>query len=246
MEINLKLGKRLNPEAWPWENVREMFNAMLATTIAGMTFEELRDKGFAYDIVEYKKYEKGSLRPDKKPGFNTPTGKVELYSTVFEKCGLDPLPYFEEPPESPVATPEVAKEYPLILTTGARIGAFFHSEHRQIPSLRQMHPDPITEVHPETARKLGIKDGDWVWIESPRGRVKQKAQLFSDMEPNIVHAEHGWWFPELPGEEPWLHGLRESNINVCMDDDPEICNTLTGAFPLRTALCKIYKVKTYS
>ena len=152
-EINLELGKRLNPEAWPWKNVREMFDAMLKPT--GMTFEELRDRGFAYDTFEYKKYEKGLLRPDKKAGFNTPTGKVELYSTVFEKCGLDALPYFEEPPESPVSTPEIAKEYPLILTTGARTWGFFHSEHRQIPSLRQMNPDPITEIHPRDGGKAG-------------------------------------------------------------------------------------------
>jgi anaerobic selenocysteine-containing dehydrogenase len=92
---------------------------------------------------------------------------------------------------------------------------------------------------------LGIEAGDWVWIETPRGRVRQKVQLFDGMEENIVHAEHGWWFPELPGEEPWLHGVWESNINVLIDDDPEVCNELTGAYPLRTALCKVYEVKEY-
>jgi anaerobic selenocysteine-containing dehydrogenase len=100
MEITLELGQRLNPKAWPWPNVREMFNSMIKPT--GMTFEELRQSGFAYDAFEYRKCERGLLRPDRIPGFNTSTGKVELYSTVFEKCGLDPLPYFEEPPESPL------------------------------------------------------------------------------------------------------------------------------------------------
>ena len=81
----------------------------------------------------------------------TPTGKVELYSTIFEGCGLDPLPYFEEPPESPVSTPELTEEFPLVLTTGARVRAYFHSEHRQVQSLRKMNPDPLMEIHPDTA-----------------------------------------------------------------------------------------------
>jgi len=112
MEINLELGKRLNANAWPWNNVKEMYDAMLAETSLGVTFNGLRGEGFMYDIAEYKKYESGHLRPDNKPGFNTVTGKVELHSTVFEKCGLDPLPYFEEPPESPVSSPEIAEKYP--------------------------------------------------------------------------------------------------------------------------------------
>jgi len=121
----------------------------------------------------------------------------------------------------------------------------YHSEWRQIDSARRRHPYPLLNIHPDTAAKLGIADGDWVWIESPRGRVRQKANLFSGIKPNVVHAEHGWWYPELPGEEPWLHGVWECNINVLTDDDPDVCDPLTGAWPLRTALCKVYKVKRY-
>jgi hypothetical protein len=69
--------------------MRGLFGEPKKVPPAEMTFEQLRDKGFAYDRFDYKKYEKGLLRPDKKPGFNTPTGKVELYSTAFEKLGLD-------------------------------------------------------------------------------------------------------------------------------------------------------------
>ena len=75
MEINLEIGKRLNPEAWPWDNVQEMFSSMIRPL--GKTFKDLRETGFYYAPFEYRKYEKGLLRPDQKPGFNTPTGKVE-------------------------------------------------------------------------------------------------------------------------------------------------------------------------
>lgn len=95
-------------------------------------------------------------------------------------------------------------------------------------------------IHPDTARGLGINEGDWEWIETRRGKVRNKAALFDGIRPYTVHAEHGWWLPELPGEEPWLHGVWEVNANVLLDDDPDICNPLTGGFPLKTALCKVY------
>jgi anaerobic selenocysteine-containing dehydrogenase len=139
----------------------------------------------------------------------------------------------------------LAKEYPLILITGGRSREYYHSEWRQIESIRKLHPHPLLQIHPETAQKLGISEGDWVWIETLRGRVRNKATLFDGIKPDVVHAEHGWWLPELPGEEPWLRGVWEVNVNVCLDDDPDVCNQLTGGFPLRTALCKIYKAKTY-
>ena len=237
MEINLELGKRLNPEAWPWKDVGEMFNEMLKPS--GMTFEELREKGVAYDDFQYRRFEKGLLRPDNKPGFDTPTGKVELYSTVFEEAGLDALPYFEEPPESPVSTPEIAKEYPLVLTTGARSYSFFHSEHRQIPSLRKMNPDPITEIHPETAGKLGINDGDWIYIENKHGKCRQKAKLTDGIHPGVVNSQHGWWFPEKPGPEPSLYGVWESNINLLL---PSGWTGKSGyGYPFKSQMCRVYK-----
>lgn len=239
MEINLEMGKRLNPEAWPWGNVQEMFSSILEPT--GMTFEELRERGVTYDTFEYKKAEMGLLRPDKNPGFKTPTGKVELYSTVFEGLGLDPLPYYEEPPESPVSAPDIAKEYPLILTTGARTPGFFHSEHRQIPLLRQLNPDPITEIHPATAKSLGIEDGDWITIENSHGKCKQQAKLTESIHPMVVSAQHGWWFPEKNGPEPSLFGVWESNVNLLL---PSGWTGRSGfGYPFKSQLCKVYKLE---
>jgi hypothetical protein len=100
------------------------------------------------------------------------------------------VPYYEEPPESPLRTPQLAYEYPLILTTGAKVHAFFHSEHRQIPMIRQLHPDPIVEIHPETAKKLGIKDGAWVYIEHQFGKCKQKARPASEIHEKVEHGQH--------------------------------------------------------
>jgi anaerobic selenocysteine-containing dehydrogenase len=174
-EINFELARRLNPEAVPWKNVRELLSYRIKP--CGKTFEELCEspwalapKGHPSGTVPYHRYEKGLLRPDGKPGFRTPTGKIELYSTAFESYGNDPLPHYEEPIESPQSTPDLWQKYPLILITGRRSGVFFHSEHRQIPWLREINPDPTVEIHPDTASALGIQDGEWVYIEGVRGR----------------------------------------------------------------------------
>ncbi len=154
-EIMLDVGKRLNPDSFPWDNVEQMLDWMLRNT--GMSFKELREKPIPeYVPFHYRKHEKGMLRRDGKPGFNSKNGKFNLYIPMFQKVGLDPFPHYEEPLESPVSRPDLAEEYPLILTTGARSWGFFHSEHRQIDQLREINPDPVVEIHTDTAARLGI------------------------------------------------------------------------------------------
>jgi len=172
-------------------------------------------------------------------GFTTNTGKVELYSTVMEELGYDPLPYYAEPNESPYSTPEVAKEYPLILSTGGRLPYYFHSQYRQVPWLRERQPYPLVQIHPETADKLGIKDGEWVWIETPRGRIRQVAQLFPGIDPGVVMAQASWWYPEDPGPD---HGLWKSNANILTRSEPPF-DPAMGSVTFRALLCKIYKVE---
>jgi anaerobic selenocysteine-containing dehydrogenase len=231
--LGIRLGQK---EFWPWETLEAYYDYRLEPM--GFGFKELLKMGtWAPEKWEYKKYEK--------MGFGTPTGKIELYSTVMETLGYDPLPYYQEPPESPTRTPELAEAYPLILITGGRFHPFFHSEHRQIEALRKRYPWAIVQIHPDTAKDLGLADGDWAWIETQHGRVMQKVQTFKDIDPRVVHAQHGWWYPEMPGEEPWLHGVWVSNINVCTSSDEESCDEALGSWPLRTFQCKVYRVKSY-
>jgi thiosulfate reductase/polysulfide reductase chain A len=144
-----------------------------------------------------------------------------------------------------VRTPDVAKDYPLILNTGGRFMPQFQSEHRQLGmGLREQHPEPLVEIHPDTARELGITEGDWAYIETVRGVIKQKVKITDRIHPKVVNCEHCWWFPEQPAQEPWLHGLWQSNANVLTMDEPDSCDPLTGGWPMRALLCKVYKVIT--
>ncbi|MBW1800457.1 MAG: hypothetical protein JRJ85_06970 [Deltaproteobacteria bacterium] len=60
----------------------------------------------------------------------------------------------------------------------------------------RLNPDPIVEINPAAASKVGIRGGDWVCIESPRGRIKQRERLTDGIRPEMVHAQHAWCFPE--------------------------------------------------
>jgi anaerobic selenocysteine-containing dehydrogenase len=107
-----------------------------------------------------------------------------------------------------------------------------------IPTLRALHPDPLVEIHPETAKAFDIKNGDWVYIETPRGRIMQKAKITSSIDMRVVHAEHGWWFPE---EKDPSHGWNKSNVDILTENKPPL-DPYMGSTNLRVLLCKIYPV----
>ena len=207
------------------------------------TFEELREEVVHQktETLSYRKYETGKLRPDGMPGFNTPTGRVELYSTMFRQFGVDPLPYYEEPQLSPVSTPEKMEEYPFVLTTGARTYCYFHSEGKQIPYLREMNPDPLIEINPEDALKHGIADGQWVRVSNPFGSCVLKAKVTQTVYPGLVMAQHGFWFPEEDGEEPHLYDVWRSNINLLM---PHFyVGELGFGAPYKCLICKVEPIE---
>jgi len=149
--------------------------------------------------------------------------------------GYAPLPFYEEPPESPYSAPVVAKDFPLVLTTGGRSPSFFNSEHRQLATLRNAHREPRAEIHPETAVRLGIAHGDWMWIETRRGRIRQKAKLTDGIDPRVINAEFGWWFPDEPGPE---YGIWKANANVLTDNGPPY-DPAMGTYQLRGLLCRV-------
>ncbi|MHA1938644.1 MAG: molybdopterin-containing oxidoreductase family protein, partial [Candidatus Thorarchaeota archaeon] len=240
VEINFELAKRFDPD-FRWEHVHDLFDEILKNS--GMTWKELKEKGGwvippeGTPSAPYHRYHMGLLRPDQKPGFLTPSGLVEIHSTLREGWGLEPLPNYEEPPFTPISRPDLADDYPLILCTGRRSPVFFHSEHRNIPWLRAIHPDPLVEVHPRTAEKYSIEHGEWVTVENWMGSCRLKAKVTPIIPEWMVMAEHGWWFPEKEGAEPSLHGAWESNINKLIPMGYQGDDGL-GA-PIKHMLCRI-------
>jgi len=166
----------------------------------------------------YKKYD-GFLK-----GFLTPSKKVEIYSEQLEKLGYDPLPVYKEPAESPVSQPDLAREYPFILIAGSKLKTYTHSMMRNIPDLYELMPKNLLEINPVAAKKLGIKDGDIVRIESLRGNIRSYAKVTKSIDPRVVHL---------------YHGFDESNCNILTDH--KACDPITGSTGLKSSLCKIKK-----
>ena len=148
------------------------------------------------------------------------------------------MPVYREPDETPYSAPELAKEYPLIFSTN-KFNVFRGSAGRQIPSLRARHPEPRLEIHPETAGKLGIKDGSMVYIETKRGRITQKARLSTDVDPRVVYIDYDWWFPESGPET--LFDWDKSNLNILTSNDLTRSREF-GTPTVRGILCKVYPV----
>ncbi|MCK4830494.1 molybdopterin-dependent oxidoreductase, partial [bacterium] len=221
-----ELSKRLNLPGCE-ETLEDTMNYQLAPL--NITYDELKKKTFSYPAHRYRKYEE--------KGFRTPSRKIELYCKSLKRLGYSPLPVYVEPPESPVSTPQLAKDYPYILTTGSRRPEFFHSEHRQIASLRKRHPDPLVEIHESVAKAKGIKNGDWVKIASPRGVIRMRAHVTSEINPQVINVEHGWWFPERPESN---FGVFESNANVLTNNTPPY-DPAFGSYQLRGLLCNVEK-----
>ncbi|HIY82731.1 MAG TPA: molybdopterin-dependent oxidoreductase [Candidatus Rubneribacter avistercoris] len=195
----------------------------------------------------YRRYETGMCQGLKPPtpagnpmkGMSTPTGKMEIWSTVmetYEPDGRFNLPTWEPAPRTELADPSVAKEWPFLMTTGRRIPVYFHSEHRQLPWCRELWPAPRVEINPADAAQLGIEQGDWVWIESPDGKIRQTADLYYGIQPGVINCEHQWWFPELNQADG---GFGLSTINCLVH--PEHQDPICGASNLRAYNVKVYK-----
>ena len=228
-DVMIQLAHRLGlHKAFPWATYREFLDKMLAGT--GLSFEQFCEQGMLRGEMRYEKY--------KEQGFHTPDGNVQLLCRDLQRLGVNPLPVYREPPLTPLSAPDVAADYPLILTSGAKTVFFFHSEGRQLPSLRRHQPDPSVDIHPATATALGISEGDWVWIETPCDRVRMKARFSDGLAQDVVSAPHCWWYPEAPPPE---HGWKESSVNLLFDTSD--CDPDIGSESLRSALCRIYRAE---
>ncbi len=213
------IAKRMGyGDYFPWESTEELFRYLLEPS--GITLDELSQKpgGIYYGEEISRRY--------LNEGFHTPSKKVELYSSLLKEYGYDPLPTFYDPPENPVSTPALAREYPLILVTGVRVLPYQHSQYHNIPSLRKMTPEPYVEIHPQTAVSLGINHGDMTRVETSKGSIRLKANLTRDILPGVVAVLHGW---------------SEANANLLTSMDRENCDPVSGYPGLRQTLCRVVK-----
>ncbi|MFQ5511843.1 MAG: IscS subfamily cysteine desulfurase [Candidatus Krumholzibacteriia bacterium] len=206
---------------------------------SGYTLEDIRKEGGwvknSTSMMEYKKWEKGGLRKDGKPGFDTPTGKFEIWSTTLEEYGYEPLPKYTEPREGPLENPAAAGEFPLVFNSGARIQTDFRSQHHGIKGLVSANPEPVVELHAEDARARGIESGDLVEVRTPRGAVSFRARVTDRIVQGAVECNMGGGSPV--GPKAW----REWNVNELTDIDNY--DEISGFPVYKALLCEVGKVE---
>lgn len=181
--IWMKLAQAMGfGEYFPWQDCREGLDELLGDV--GITYEDLTSKGGIYE------YEKRRYRKYESEGFGTPTGKVEIDSERLRSLGLDPFLLRKEPPTDPLPVEDA--EYPLFLSTGGNLLCYLHWQYRYLPRLRKMAPDPVLEIHPETASECGLSENDLAEIRTSHGSIRIRAHLTSDIRPDTVHLPQGW------------------------------------------------------
>jgi len=234
--IMAELAQRLGYGHLYPQNEEELLRRALKNS--GYTLEDVRSNdGIAQvqtAMMQYKKWEKGLLRPDGKPGFDTPTGKVEIASTILEKYGYDALPVYTEPGEGPYSQPETAKKYPLVFNSGSRVTTDFRSQHHGVPRLYEKRPEPTVSINTYDAEERGIKNGDSALVSTSRGEVTMRALVTDDIMQGTIDANMGGGGPV--GPKAW----QECNINELTD--LERYDSISGFPVYKTLLCDVKKI----
>ncbi|MBU1002583.1 MAG: molybdopterin-dependent oxidoreductase [Proteobacteria bacterium] len=212
------LARRMGSGEQAFADTRQFLDFYLQPS--GLSFDEFRAKGVIYGP--------GQPRAHETHGFPTPSGLVELYSSTLEGWGVAPLPTYLEP--APLGT-----AFPLVLAS-RKSATFYHSCGRQLASLRKANPEPTLSLHPDTARPLGLGDGDMARLATARGTIVQRVRLDSRLDPRVVMAEHGWWFPEQGADNGF--GWQQANLNLLTDADGP-CGRELGSPTLRGMACRV-------
>lgn len=213
-----ELGRRMGyAELFPWNTDEEVAEHMFSTS--GVTYQQLVEhpEGMYFGEIEYELFNR--------VGFATASGKVELYSAEMERLGAPGLPSHVEPEQSYVANPELAAKYPETLLTGARHQEFIGAQMHDVSGLVAQLPEPHAMIHPVTAKKYDIIDGELMGVESPRGMIKIKAKVTEDIRPGAVSIPHGW---------------AQANVNILLDS--RVRDKVSGYITMRGNACRLVKL----
>jgi anaerobic selenocysteine-containing dehydrogenase len=237
--IIFELARRLGFSEQFWDgDVEAAYAYELAPS--GIDLDQLKNSSGGISLPAKPTYEKYAQKnkDGTRRGFATSSRKVELYCHTFDAHGYPAMPEYVEPALSPISRPEVAAEYPLVLTN-AKFTTFVHSQQRALPSLRKAAPEPTADIHPDTAACYAVKNKQWMIVESPCGAIKVKARVTTNIIPGVICCQHGWWQNckelDLPGYDPYDgHGA-----NPAMLVGTELSDPISGSLPHRSYLCRV-------
>jgi anaerobic selenocysteine-containing dehydrogenase len=148
--------------------------------LEGVTLERLLEDGWARLAVP------APFLPYAAPErLNTATGKIQFHAPEMERMGLDPLPGFIPPAESPALDAELARRFPLVLLSPPE-HQFLNSTFANVPALRAAAGDAKLLLHPDEAAVRGVESGDRVRVWNDRGHFFARAIVTEEVRPGVV------------------------------------------------------------
>jgi assimilatory nitrate reductase catalytic subunit len=181
-EIFIDLAERLGRgQYFPFQSAKEIFAEMCEASAGGtadykgVTWERVEDEmGLFWPVPEVG--HPGTPRLFEGGKFFHPDGKARFH----------PIPFRE-------SAEVVDDEYPIWLTTGRVVSQYLSgTQTRRIGALVRQYPEPLCEMHPRLAEKLGIADGDLITVTSRRGAMTLPAHVVSTIRPDTVFIPYHW------------------------------------------------------
>lgn len=181
---------------WLHQSAEEVIREVWAATAAenpvlqGLSLEELKRAG-------HLPYTQEEAVPFAGGHFPTPSGKVELFSSVLAGEGLDPLPGWVDQDDDGYSGGELQQkrftaDTSLALVTGAA-HHFVTSSLVNQPGLLRREGDPFVEIHPQDAEARDIQSGDMVVVENGRGWCELRAVITETVRPGVLASPKGRW-----------------------------------------------------
>jgi len=249
LKIIFELAKRLGFGKEFWDgDIKKAFNTMLEPFKVTVDDLDASPPGVRYapPPQPYRRYAATDEKSGKPKGVATPTGKLELYSEKLKTLGYGPLPAWKEPEPGPVSTPDLFREFPLILSSGFKPMHWLHGQLRAVPWLRECDKEPSVWINRRTAQKLGIPEGERVMVETPKrdgtiqGNVVLKAVLTEAVHPQVIYIPYGWWqgCDSLALEG---YGSLDGSANVNNLYDDSFTDPVSGTIGMVSYPCRVRK-----
>ena len=198
--IYKELGKRLGLSDFFQYADEEDYLAQQLSPLK-VSLDEVRKQGYA-DLPG---------EPDEfaEPSWNTPSGKIELYSTTLASGGFPPVPTWQEPP-----APGAGQFY--LLTGKVAQSTQFGSQNNQL--LHKYSDEPRLWMNAKTARSLGLKDNDLVEVSSDVGRIHIRLEATQAIRPDCVYLTPGYGHLSKGLTLAYGWGASDSDLHVTYTD----------------------------
>lgn len=200
--IYKQLGERLGLGAFfQYADEEDYLRQQLAPL--GISPEEVRTKGYA----EVKETPHAAETLEK--SWNTPSGKIELYSETLAKVGFPSVPTWEEPPQ-----PEPGQFY--LLTGKVAQSTQFGTQNNQL--LNKYSDEPRLWMNTKTAADLSLTDGDWVEAASTVGKIHTRLLVTQAIRPDCVYMTPGYGHISKGLTTAYGIGAADSVVHVTYTD----------------------------